>query len=447
MSNTIRNLLASAIVFFTCACVCAYSSCVPAHRKRPAHAFRSVADTLSVVFEAQHDLGDSLTVYFRQNISDFEPDFKQNGSRCEAFIERLDRMRTSDSVKVTKVHIYSSASPEGRESLNENLARKRAESVLAHLHHLLAFDDSLVTVTPITEDWKTLESVIESDPDVPSKRQALEIIRDGSGSDRESRMMALEDGRTWNYIYEKYFPQLRAFRVYIYIGIPQPEPEIEPEAAPQVAQPEPAQASIETLPEPQEPAVQDDPIIVPAWNRQITLKTNIVGWAMLGANISIEADLIPHLSLAIPFHYSGGLDYFKETIKFRGIVLQPELRWYPWLGSTCKNDGFYIGAHFGLGWYNFALDGEWRYQDHKGQTPAYGGGLSLGYAAQFRKHPRWGMEFGVGGGAYKANYDMFFNEHNGPYYDQGLETLWFGVDNVTLSFTYKFDLKRKGGKK
>ena len=57
------------------------------------------------------------------------------------------------------------------------------------------------------------------------------------------------------------------------------------------------------------------------------------------------------------------------------------------------------------------------------------------------------MEFGVGGGVYKSTYDIFFNEANGPYYDQAIETLWYGVDNASISFTYKFDLKRKGGKK
>ena len=57
------------------------------------------------------------------------------------------------------------------------------------------------------------------------------------------------------------------------------------------------------------------------------------------------------------------------------------------------------------------------------------------------------MEFGVGGGVYKSTYDMFFNEANGPYYDQAIEKIWYGIDNASISFTYKFDLKQKGGKK
>ncbi len=33
----------------------------------------------------------------------------------------------------------------------------------------------------------------------------------------------------------------------------------------------------------------------------------------------------------------------------------------------------------GLAYYNFAFNGKYRYQDHLRQTPALGGGLSIGY--------------------------------------------------------------------
>lgn len=162
--------------------------------------------------------------------------------------------------------------------------------------------------------------------------------------------------------------------------------------------------------------------------------------------MAVEYDVIPHLSVALPFYYSGGLDYFKETLKFRGIVLQPEIRYYPWLQDG-DNGGFYVGAHLGLGWYNFALDGDYRIQDHKGRRPAWGGGLGVGYSLQFKKNPRWGMEFALGAGVYDAKYDMFYNEANGPYFKQGIRKTWFGIDNAAVSFTYRFDLKKKGGKK
>lgn len=169
----------------------------------------------------------------------------------------------------------------------------------------------------------------------------------------------------------------------------------------------------------------------------LTIKTNLLGWMMLGANVAVEYDIIPHLSVALPFYYSGW-DYGKETLKFRGLVLQPEVRFY-----IKDNDGFYGGLHFGVGWYNYALDGDYRVQDYRGRRPALGGGLSIGYAHHFKKNPRIGLEFSVGGGIYDVAYDMFYNEPNGAYAESGITGMFLGIDNASLSFTYRFPLKKE----
>jgi hypothetical protein len=106
-----------------------------------------------------------------------------------------------------------------------------------------------------------------------------------------------------------------------------------------------------------------------------------------------------------------------------------------------------VGAHLGLGWYNYALDGNFRIQDQDGDCPSWGGGLAVGYTFQFKSNPRWGMEFALGAGVYDSKYDLFYNEVNGPYYKRGLHKTWFGIDNAAVSFTYKFDMKKKGGNK
>ena len=410
--RNINKILACLLALITCACAHVYA-------------------------QESQQMSDSLMVYFHQGKSDFDPDFKGNGERYEKFISRLQNMSASEARRVAKVRIYSSASPEGSVAFNEKLAQNRAKSVIERMHGSLMFQDSIVFIQHITEDWEGLARLAENDPAVPSKAEAMAIIRDAADPDRKVRLQRLDEGRAWQYLYEKYFPQLRSFRIYVYV---RPTDEglkmasrIEPVNAVPMKQLLLAQPS-EPQPEPQEPQ----------WTRELTLKTNTLGWALAHANIAVECDIIPHLSLAVPFYYSGGLDYFKPTIKFRGIVLQPELRYYPRLQQE-KNDGFYVGAHFGLGWYNYALNGEFRIQDHKGRTPAYGGGIGLGYAMQFKKNPRWGMEFAVGGGVYKAKYDIFYNEFNGPYEDTAVEKVFFGVDNASVSFTYKFDLSRKGG--
>ena len=177
-----------------------------------------------------------------------------------------------------------------------------------------------------------------------------------------------------------------------------------------------------------------------SWQRHIHLKTNAVGWGMLIANMAAEVDLAKHWSFTLPVYYSA-LNYFTSDVKFRTLCFQPEVRYW-----FCEdNQGWFAGAHFGLAWFNYAKGGEWRYQDRKGRTPLIGGGISGGYRMPITKNHKWWMEFALGAGAYKLHYDIFHNEHNGQRVDTRKRT-FFGIDQVAVSFAYRFDLK-KGGKR
>ena len=103
-----------------------------------------------------------------------------------------------------------------------------------------------------------------------------------------------------------------------------------------------------------------------------------------------------------------------------------------------------MGAHFGLAYYNIATNGEYRTQDHDGTSPALGGGLAVGYRMPISKNNRWKMEFSIGAGAYKLHYDKFRNYHNGLLVNTEKKT-YIGIDQVSVSLSYTFDLKRKGG--
>ena len=167
----------------------------------------------------------------------------------------------------------------------------------------------------------------------------------------------------------------------------------------------------------------------------LTLKANTIGYALGAANIAAEVGISEHLSFSIPFYYSG-IDYFKSTLKFRTCMIQPELRY-----NFTRIPGLYAGAHLGLGWFNVATDGDFRYQDAGGKSPAWGGGLGIGYRLPFKKSPNWGLEFAIGAGVYDVRYDIFYNEVNGPYYRRNIHDTWFGIDNASIAVTYRFDLK------
>lgn len=169
----------------------------------------------------------------------------------------------------------------------------------------------------------------------------------------------------------------------------------------------------------------------------VYLKTNAVGWGMLIPNISVEMNVCQHWSVAFPVYYSA-INYFSSEVKFRTTCFQPEVRY--WFSEN--NTGWFGGAHLGVAWFNYAKGGAWRYQDHNRHTPAMGGGISGGYRMPISKNQRWLMEFSLGTGIYKLHYDKFQNEPNGRLVETKKRT-FFGIDQLSVSFAYRFDLKNK----
>ena len=361
------------------------------------------------------------------------------------------------------------SSPEGSESRNRFLSGKRAESIRRWLLENAGVLSDEIEVVSFDEAWEELE-VLVRESDMPWRDDVLEIlcaqgasqgVAQGASQGSALRKAALRrycGGEVWEWMKLNWFPLLRQSLVVVSTS-----PVREPICIAPVEVPRP---HLITLEEPSlvcigyrapAPAQSRELKVLSGRVPMMHLKVNAIGLVMGVANIAAEVDLARHWSVAVPFYYSGGFNYFKSTVKFRGISVQPEVRYYfsdsgsgnssgnsSGSGTGRLNRGFYAGVHAGVGWYNYALDGEFRIQDHKGRTPAYGGGIGLGYAFNFKKASRWGMEFAVGGGVYKAKYDILYNEDNGPYSEYGVEKLFIGVDNASVAVTYSFNLGKGG---
>lgn len=191
--------------------------------------------------------------------------------------------------------------------------------------------------------------------------------------------------------------------------------------------------------------VQESIVVPEGWIRQLHVKTNVLGLGMAIANMAVEVDLAKHCSFTLPVYYSAW-DYFKTTIKFRTLAVQPEFRYW----FQPENEGWFLGAHFGMAYFNVALDGDYRYQDHNRETPAMGGGVAVGYRTHLSKNKRWKLEFALGGGAYSVDYDKFHNTKvtkDGLMVASSVKKTYWGIDQAAISIAYAFDLKKKGGKR
>ena len=392
-------------------------------------------------------------VDFRVNSTAIDSAYSDNAVRMQEIIDFLRTIRQDSTINIVEVSFCGAASPEGSDQLNRKLARGRLTVLEKLVRKEVDIPDSLITRNDSYIPWDYLKLQIE-DSGLVRKDKVLAILEEEARlvdyhhpnthiDNRIIKLKQLDNGKVWQQMNKLFFGRMRnACAVFVTYKKELP-PVQEPVIVPDTVVVEPPVEIVEILPD--TTAVVET--IVPEvkeWTRKLHLKTNAIGLGMGITNVAAEIDLAKHWSFTLPV-YCSAWDYFKTTIKFRTAAIQPEFRY--WLSE--ENDGFFAGAHFGLGYYNLALDGNYRYQDHNRETPAIGGGVSIGYRLPISKNNRWRVEFSLGAGVYSNHYDKF---HNTPDTKDGLmvesvkKTYW-GIDQAAASFSYSFDLKKKGGKR
>ena len=409
------------------------------------------------------------TLYFRVNESVLDSAYMGNAQVMGLIANDIQNCLEFKNDSAIQINIVAYASPEGRYTRNVSLSQSRKETIVSFIQKSINVSEVTFSANSFVEDWNMVVDLVKADQNVPHRDEILEAIlnfeRDPDTNLKantnpkattnqkahtnlkadtymqlQRKLQNIDNGVAYEYLREHIFPYLRSCKIVAIYDMSRPvaHVKIEEVEAPRYT----LQAAPAYLQMPKAPATTPAPALAaPGFTPSLKLKINTIGLGMGHANIAFEVAAAEHVSVAVPFYYSGGFDYLKPTLKFRGIVLQPEVRYY-----VKGNEGFYIGAHAGIGWYNFALDGELRIQDHRGRRPAYGGGLGLGYALSFRKNPRWGMEFALGAGAYDVKYDVLYNEPNGAYAEHGVHDTFIGIDNASIAFTYRFDFKKEGSR-
>lgn len=387
-------------------------------------------------------------ILFRQGQSNIDPDFADNRQQLTTVIELLDSVRNNKDIEVRSIEFCGSVSPEGSSEFNRKLSNSRLKALEAYVRERLEVPDELVTYNDHYIPWETLAQNIEQS-DMKYKEEALDVIRkelpdatDHQGNPIDGRipvLKGLHNGEVWAILLRDHFSELRnAYMVLVtFAYLEAEEPATVPAEVVVAIEEKPAEVVAEPVTNLVEEPVAEEPI-EEEQPRHLYLKTNAIGWGMLMVNLAAEIDFCEHWSAQLPIYYSAW-NYFSETLKFRNFTIQPEVRYWFW-GNT--NDKLFVGAHFGLSYYNFAFNGDYRYQDKDGKTPAIGGGLSVGYRMPLSKNGRWKMEFSLGAGVYPLHYDNFINVYNGPLSHVEKKT-YFGLDHASVSFAYMFNLKKK----
>lgn len=383
------------------------------------------------------------------NIADIDTTFVDNDEHIKELKDFLHTIRDDRHIRLNAVRFSGTASPDGSYEFNQWLSVNRLENFKKLIRTELNVPDSIIFANDSYIAWEGFRQKV-AESDLPYREEILAVIDEGPKlvrwfgnrhiDHRLLKLRSMHRGKVWESLKKPILFDLRfadaEFEFSRYLNPIFPE-RLHTEG---------------TLPPPVPlPTFDIEPPLPKTWVRRLHLKTNFVDLGLLIANLAVEADLAPHWSFTLPLYYSA-LDYFKSTVKFRVLGCQPELRYWP---RQTDNDGFFIGAHIGASYYNFAFDGDYRNQDHDGTTPTIGGGISLGYRRLLGKSQRWRMEFSAGAGIYPLDYDLF---HNTPFVTDGMlagrcKKTYIGLDQAAVTLAYSFDIQhmfkwaKKGGSK
>lgn len=394
-------------------------------------------------FTYAQDRRTEIFVDFRVNSTVIDSAYSDNAVRMQEIVDFLRNIRQDSTVNIIEVSFCGAASPEGSDQLNRRLAQGRLTALERLVRKEVDIPDSLITHNDSYIPWDYLKSQIE-DSELLHKDEVIAILEEEARlvdyhypnlhiDNRIVKLKNLDNGKVWQQMNKLFFGQMRNACV-VFVTYKRELPAVqEPIIVPDTVVVEPVADIAQDITAIVETVTSE----IKEWNRKLYIKTNALFWGMGMTNAAAEIDLAKHWSFALPVTYSAW-NYFTSTVKFRTLAVQPEFRY--WFNEN--NQKFFIGAHFGYAQYNVAVDGDYRYQDHGGKSPALGGGLSVGYRMPISKNDKWHIEFTLGAGVYGLHYDKFYNVNNGKLIETYRKTYW-GIDNAAVNISYRFDLKKR----
>lgn len=157
----------------------------------------------------------ALTVYYKINSYDIEPDYAGNDQTLTNLLAAIDIITKSKDTKIEYVVVAGFASPEGPFDFNDRLAWERAVSVKEYILRNTEMKDSDVKLFNGSADWRGLYLLVEKDRLMPEREIVLDIIEGWQTWDikkqgeRMAMLRNLNGGKTYRYLAENIFPELR----------------------------------------------------------------------------------------------------------------------------------------------------------------------------------------------------------------------------------------------
>ena len=412
------------------------------------------------LLQAQPQHTDTLEVYFRQGYSTWMPQYKGNGERLQAFVERFQKLH-SDKIfnRISKIHIVAGCSPEGSWVFNQRLSKNRARRMRDVLKSYIALPDSVIVEDSRGINWAELRRMVEADPNMPYKDEVLghidnspETVTNAQGKlveTRKLRLVYLRNGEPWRYMYSKFFPVLRSFNLVIAIEWEKLEA-VKLEVKKEEAEPIPA-LSYPYIPINYAytfPPIKEEESRNPFY---MAIKSNLLYDVVAVPNIGVEFYLGNDWSVTGNWEYA----WWKHDMKhWYWRIYGGEIGFRKWFGRAAKEKPL-TGHHLGVYGQMFTYDFETGGRGYMGGQPGgtlwdkanYAGGVEYGYSKPVGK--RLNLDFTIGVGYMGGKYHEYLPVDDCYVWQVTKQRHWFGPTKAEVSLVWLLGYgnvnKGKGG--
>ncbi len=398
-----------------------------------------------------------VCVVFRTGNGTLDTAYKDNAGRLSEILSFLESIKNDDTLDLVEVFFCGSASPEGSVSINRRLAEKRRRALENHVREHIPLPDSIITRRDDVTAWERLARLV-GQSDMPYKEEAVHVLRnvpeytyDSRGvltDSKKKQLMELQYGRTWHYMLQHFFPQVRNASV-VFVTARQ-KPVI------------PQQAGKDTTGQGIQPvdtvaAVQEADTTVPQTEEKkpfcMAVKTNMLYDVLAVPNIGVEFYLGKNWSVSASWMYG----WWKSNSRHRyWRVYGGDIALRKWLGRLAAEKPL-TGHHLGLYGQVFTYDFEWGGKGYMGgkpgstlwDSPNYAVGLEYGYSLPVAR--RLNIDFTLGVGYWGGKY-YTYTPLDGHYaWEATRNRHWFGPTKAEISLVWLLGRgntnNRKGGMK
>lgn len=391
---------------------------------------------------------DSLCIYFQRGYAVVNLSLRENSTTFKNLIDILQNHK--DAVKL---QLTGNASPDGSASANMRLTRKRVAAVLSYLREYVPVSDSLITVKAKGIDWDGLSAMVEKDANCPAREEVLVILKEQPEwvfdaqnriiSGRKKQLMDLRGGVPYNYLSEKFFPELRNTTVALSYKDDtkdlQPERQEEEDAVVEEHDSSfhPLSNEVVGLENDEHEASSSVTVSSSAADdrvQRMAIKTNFLYDAILMPSLEVEYRIDNRWSVAV----EGSVAWWKRDSRhkyYQIATIVPEGRY--WFRTRKPWHGHYVGLFAGGSWYDLENGG----RGYKGEF--FMTGLSYGYMFPISRF--LSLETGLGVGFLHTSYEEYLPLDGHYVYQQTSKTNWVGPVKLKFSLVWRLWDKQERG--